>query len=166
MPEMDKLVRKNIRVKGYDYSTPGYYFITICTQNKEKILSDIVGTGLPDGPQALLTDAGYIVKNQLDEMSAFYKNIILEKYVVMPNHIHLLLQITGTYEPTEQHTPANAQISKFIGTFKRFTNRKIGRNIWQARSHDHVIRGEADYEQIWLYIETNPARWEKDCFYS
>ena len=162
---MDKPVRKIIRIQNYDYNNPGYYFITICTQNKEKILSDIVGTGLPDGPQVALTEYGCIVTNQLEEMSAFYENILLEKYVVMPNHIHLLLHITGNFEPTQQHAPANSQISKFIGTFKRFTNRKIGANIWQSRSYDHVIRGNEDYEQIWMYIDTNPARWEKDCFY-
>ena len=162
---MQRPVRKNIRIQSYNYNTPGYYFITICTRNKEKILSNIVGTGLPDGPLVKLTECGSFVKDQLDNMSCFYEDLILEKYVVMPNHIHLLLHITGHFESTETISPTNVKVSKFVGTFKRFTNRKVGRNIWQSRSHDHVIRGEADYQKIWMYIETNPARWEKDCFY-
>ena len=162
---MERPVRKHIRIQNYDYNNPGYYFITICTHNKSKILCDIVGTGLPDGPHITMFEYGEIVKKQLDIMSRFYEDMILEKYIIMPNHLHLLLHITGQFEPSLQHSPANAKVSKFVGTLKRFTNRKIGRNIWQSRSHDHVIHGEMDYQKIWMYIETNPLRWEKDCFY-
>lgn len=61
--------------------------------------------------------------------------------------------------------PANSQIAQFISTFKRFCNREYGKNIWQLRSHDHIIRNETDYQKIWAYIDTNVIRWEKDCFY-
>ena len=162
---MEYRYRKTIRLKQYDYDSPGYYFITICTQNKSKILGRIVGTGLPDGPQVQLTTCGKIVHTQLEEMSRFYEDIVLEKYVVMPNHIHLLLHIPGDMPLKEMSDPSNSRVSRFVGTFKRFSNRKAGRNIWQGRSHDHIIRGKADYEKIWMYIETNPLRWEMDCFY-
>ena len=83
--------RKHVRLKNYDYNTPGYYFVTICTAQKEKILCDIVGTGLPDGPQVQLTEYGEIAQEQLRRMENFYFDIVLEKYVIMPNHIHLLI---------------------------------------------------------------------------
>jgi len=163
---MEWPVRKTTRLKQYDYNCPGYYFITICTRNKEKILSSIVGTGLPDGPHIQYTEYGEVVRKQLDTMSEFYDNIILEKYVIMPNHIHLLIRITDIFHPESNKDITNSSISSFVGTFKRFCNRQIGNNIWQSRSHDHIIRGEQDYQKIWMYIETNPVRWEKDCFYN
>ena len=195
---MERPVRKFPRLRAFDYSTPGYYFITICTLNKRKLLGEIVGRGIPDAPLnpphfddsptdwnsldivppvcpgghtlqdasafIRLSEYGKIVDDQLNSMLHFYNHILLEKYVVMPNHIHLLIHITGHWEP-EENSRANAHISRFVGTFKRFCNKKIGHNIWQTSFHDHVIRGEADYQKIWMYIETNPIRWHLDCFY-
>ena len=163
---MDLPDRKRVRLKGYDYNTPGYYFVTICTAGKKKLLCDIVGTGLLDGPQVRFTAFGEIARKQLDTMGAFYTHIRIDKYVIMPNHVHLLLQVLGREKGTTgELDPANSEISKFVGTFKRFCNKAYGRNIWQARSHDHIIRGEKDYLKIWEYIENNPAKWAEDCFY-
>jgi len=163
---MELPVRKRIRLKSFDYSSPGYYFITLCTEDKEKILGDIVGHGLQDVPQMQDTVYGKLVRQQLEGMARFYDNIILEKYVVMPNHIHLLIHITGAFAPEKRENMCNSKIASFVGTFKRFTNRKAGKQLWQNRFHDHVIRGEKDYQKIWMYIETNPLRWESDCFYN
>ena len=158
--------RKAIRLPGFDYSAAGYYFITICTRGKQKLLCSIVGTGLPDGPNVQLTRKGTIAKKQLDLMADFYKDIRLDKYVVMPNHIHLLLQITDCDNgPSGRPVPTNTKVSQFVGTFKRFCNREIGENIWQYRSYDHVIRGEKDYLKIWNYIDGNPSKWLEDCYY-
>ena len=129
-----------------------------------RTLQDNVGHGILDVPQIRLSQSGEIARKQLENMAQFYENVILEKYVIMPNHIHLLLHITGHFE-TNPASRQDAAVSRFVGTFKRFCNKQIGKNIWQTSFHDHVIRGEADYQQIWMYIETNPARWEKDCFY-
>ena len=85
--------RKTIRLKGYDYNTPGYYFITICTKERQKLLCDVVGTGLLDGPQIRLTPWGETAEKQLRTMRDFYDDIRLEHYVVMPNHVHLLLHV-------------------------------------------------------------------------
>jgi REP element-mobilizing transposase RayT len=85
---------------------------------------------------------------------------------VMPNHIHLLLQITDCDNgPSGRPVPTNTKVSQFVGTFKRFCNREIGENIWQYRSYDHVIRGEKDYLKIWNYIDGNPSKWLEDCYY-
>ena len=158
--------RKNVRLHGFDYNTPGYYFITICTKDKQKLLGEIVGTGLLDGPKNQLTEYGQIVAGRLKLMADFYPDIKLEKYVVMPNHVHLLLHITGTMRTQASIDAVNSKISKFVGTFKRLCNRECGINLWQSRSHDHVIRGEQDYLKIWQYIEENPLRWALDCFYT
>lgn len=159
--------RKRVRLKCFDYNTPGYYFITVCTIEKQKILCTIVGTGLLDGPKIFDTEFGKIARKQLDAMSDFYPDIKIDKYVIMPNHIHMLLKITEKdFSESEKLTPANVRIARFIGTFKRFCNKAYGKNIWQSRSYDHVIRGEQDYREIWQYIDNNPVKWNEDRFYS
>ncbi len=184
--------RKSTRLQGYNYSTPGAYFITLCTKDRQRILSEIsVGTGIPvgtgdclrrllpastrlqnalrfahlDGPQNKLTKYGEIADRQLKIMSDFYDNIKIDKYVIMPNHIHLLIRIIDTDGQSGTPVPTNSLISQFVSTFKRFCNKEYGKNIWQSRSNDHIVRGKYDYEKIWEYIDTNVIRWEKDCFY-
>ncbi len=174
--------RKALRLKNYDYSTPGMYFITLCTKHHKELLSKIeVGTGLPDCPQSKLTKYGEIANSQLSVMSDYYENIKIDKFVVMPNHVHMIIHIlekeiaygqSGTPVPTTSgeercsRGAANSLIPKFVSSFKRFCNKKYGENIWQSRYHDHIIRNTADYEKIWNYIDTNPIRWELDCFYN
>ena len=156
--------RKTIRLPGYDYNTPGYYFITLCTKNKAKLLCDIQTTSIVDGAEIIYSPYGSIACKQLDNMATFYKGITLDKYVVMPNHIHLLIHIEEPLDSTLT-SAHNTAVSKFIGTFKRFCNAQYGHNIWQSRSYDHIIRDEKDYLKIWNYIDTNPGKWTEDCFY-
>ncbi len=158
--------RKSTRLKDYDYSQDGYYFITICTKDKQKLLCDIVGTGILDGSQIELTEYGRIANRQLEIMTDFYDDIKIDKYVIMPNHIHLLIKIIRSDDgPSGTPVPTNSKISNFVGTFKRLCNKQYGKNIWQYRSYDHIIRGEEDYREIWQYIDSNPARWKEDKFY-
>ncbi len=161
--------RKSTRLKGYDYSTPGAYFITICTKGRKQLLSKIsVGTGVLDCPQNVLTSYGKIANKHLVNMSDFYENIKIDKFVIMPNHIHLLVQILETENsngPSGTPVPTNSLIAQIVSTFKRFCNKEYGENIWQGRSNDHVIRSEKDYREIWQYIDSNVIKWEKDCFY-
>ncbi len=129
----------------------------------------IVGTGVLDCPQNILTGYGEIANKHLVNMNNFYDNIKIDKYVIMPNHIHLLIQILETAKPNGPSgtpVPTNSLISKFVSTFKRFFNKEYGKNIWQGRSNDHILRGEKDYQKIWEYIDTNVIMWEKDCFYN
>ncbi len=158
--------RKHIRLKDCDYSTPGYYFITVCTKDKKSILCNIVGTDVLGGPQVEMFKYGKIAEEQIKSMSHFYDNISVDKYVIMPNHIHFILKVTLIENgPPRTSVPTNNVISNFIGTFKRLCNRKYGKNIWQFRSHDHIIRDENDYQKIWEYIDGNPARWSEDKLY-
>ena len=157
--------RKNIRLANYDYSTPGAYFITICTEGRKCILSRIVGAGVLDVPNVELLPHGKIAAKYIAQLSEFYPDMNVESYVIMPNHIHILLRVlegpSGTPVPTKQ----NSKVSRLVSTFKRFCNKEYGQNIWQARSYDHVIRHQADYDAHLQYIYENPFAWQKDELY-
>ncbi|MGM9551920.1 MAG: transposase [Clostridia bacterium] len=166
--EMDLPKRKPTRLKEYDYSTTGMYFITICVKDKKQLLSKIVvGDGVLDVPKNILTEHGIITDRYINQMNSFYDYISVDKYVIMPNHIHLLLSIRNAENVMWMtNSPTNSTVPKFVSTLKRFCNKEYGQNIWQRSYHDHIIRGENDYRKIWEYIDTNVIRWEKDCFYT
>ena len=89
-------------------------------------------------------------------------------YVVMPNHIHLIVMLysdDNVYRSEEVKTSVNDTIPTMIAAFKRLVNKDIGFNVWQRSYHDHIIRDEKGFDMIWEYVEDNPARWKKDCFY-
>ncbi len=164
-------MRKGMRLESHDYNTPGAYFITICTKDRKAILATIdVGTGVLDGPKIRLKPYGETARRYLLQMDDFYDHIAVDHYVIMPNHIHLLLRVLPTAKgPSGTPVPPSRQnttIAQFVSTFKRFCNRELGHNIWQYRSYDHVIRGEQDYNEIWQYIDNNPAKWEQDRLYA
>lgn len=163
---MDLPKRKQIRLQNYDYSSPGSYFVTICTHERRCILSEIaVGDGVLDVPNVRLSPYGEIVAETLREMGKTYSWLSLDRYVIMPNHIHLLVQI-GDNGPSRTPAPTNELLPMLISTFKRFTNRKCGLQLWQRSYHEHVIRNERDYQEIWEYIDTNPAKWAEDRYYT
>ena len=105
---------------------------------------------------------GEIAAKYLNQLHAFYREIRVESYVIMPNHIHILLRVlegpSGRPVPTKQ----NSIVSRFVSTFKRFANKEYGKNIWQARSYDHVIRDQADFDRHLKYIQENPFGWWED----
>ncbi len=105
---------------------------------------------------------GKKVEEAINEIPVHYPNVCVEKYVIMPNHIHLLLMI-DTLPGRSVIAPT---VSTVIRHMKGFTTRKIGCRIFQKSFHDHIIRKESDYQMIWQYIDTNPIRWEQDCFYT
>ena len=153
--------RKPTRLNDYDYSSCGAYFITICTHKKQNILSKIVGEGLCALPTIKLTPIGEAVNESIKYIADNYDNISVDKFVIMPNHIHLIItnQTGGLGDPP-------LQIYDIIGNFKSFTTHKYGKILWQRSFHDHIIRGENDYLKIWNYIDTNPQKWQEDCFYT
>ena len=158
--------RKPNRLPNFDYSTPGAYFITICVEGKRCILGDIVGGGDLDAPQVELTKMGRIVQRNI-ELSKQIPNIHIDKYVIMPNHVHFILFIDGEPNSGTLRSPSttNALVPHCVSTFKRFCYKDAGEKFFQRSYHDHVIRGEKDYLKIWEYIDNNPARWKEDCFY-
>ena len=156
--------RKRNRLPGYDYSQIGTYFITVCTENKRCVLSKVVGVGVLDDPEIRLTEYGEIAQNCIKEMNDIYENIEIEKYVIMPNHIHFLISIINGSSGTP--TPTNSGIPNFVSTIKRFCNKKYMENIWQRSYYDHIIRDDEDYFTIWNYINDNPAKWLEDKYYT
>jgi len=158
--------RKSPRLKGYNYSETGAYFITICVKDMRfPILSNIVvGNSALDIPQNRLTKIGEITDKYIRSTNRI-KGISVDKYVIMPNHIHLILFIEDINGASKALRPTNSLLSHTIGTLKRFVNKDVGRNIWQTSFHDHIIRDQRDYEKIWNYIDTNVIRWNKDRFF-
>ena len=152
--------RKPMRLPQHDYSAPGAYFITVCTKDRACILSEItVGAAAPGGPRVQLTDAGKIVEQYIlstDRMPG----VRVDKYVVMPNHVHMILVIVGGSPGKSAPTVPDA-----VGALKRLVDRTLGRNIWQRSFYEHVIRNEGDYREIWEYIDANPARWAEERYY-
>ena len=167
---MNRPQRKPSRLPNHSYSQPGAYFITVCAKEKQMLFGNIVGGGVLDAPQMRFSEYGKIVEQQLLAMSVRYTNIRLEKYVVMPNHIHLLLLLEqglsgASRTPPPTNDRANAAVPRYVSTLKRYTNKAAETDLWQRGYHDHVIRADKDYQMIWQYIDTNPQRWQKDCFY-
>ena len=172
---MDKLPeRKKNRLENYDYSQNGAYFITICVKDRHELLGDVVGRGILDAPFVELSQNG---KN-FEETIAFINNkkdgIDIDIYVIMPNHVHLIVVIRDLQEGASEGIkggasgkprPTNAAIPKLISSMKRFVNKQAGFNIWQASYHDHIIRNEFDYLRTWQYIDENPAKWPEDIYY-
>lgn len=167
--------RKPTRLKEYDYSANGMYFLTVCIKDRKSLLGTIVGNdttpivgdGNFDVPKMILSEYGIILDKYINLMNKKYSYIKIDKYIIMPNHFHLILNITDYNSGvSETATPYNNETSKFISLLKRYCNREYGENIWQRSFHDHIIRSEKDYQKIWEYIDTNVIKWEKDCFYN
>lgn len=158
--------RKPNRLKGYDYSCPGMYFLTICVKDKKCLLGKIVGCGDFDAPQMELSTYGKILDGCIVRMNTSHNHVVVEKYVIMPNHLHLIVSVKehSRHGASPSAAPYNSEVAKFVSLLKRYCNRLYGHNIWQISYHDHIIRGEADFRKIWEYIDTNVIRWEKDCF--
>ena len=152
------------RLSHFDYSQPGYYFITICTKNHHPILRR--GAQCAPAPLPPLTSAGLAAERFLLEIPVHYPMISVDHYVVMPNHVHLILVITAGHIGTDGRTVCAPTVSRVVRGWKEAVTKQIGVSIWQKSFHDHIIRNETDYLRIWNYIDTNPAKWREDCYYN
>lgn len=142
--------RKRIRLQYYDYSEENMYFITICIKDRLEILGKIIEENIN------LTKEGNIVKQNISKIQKIYKNVIINEYVIMPNHIHILLLI---------NYKSNVTISKVIKHFKTNITREIGYSVWQKSFYEHIIRNEKEYLQIKKYIKNNVINWKKDKYF-
>lgn len=155
--------RKPNRLKGYDYRTPNAYFITLCTAQRKNLFWQTVGASIARPEDVTLSQYGKIADAAIQNIPERYPAITLDHYVVMPNHIHLLLQIQSDEHGRAMPSPT---ISTVIQQLKGIITKQIGHPIWQKLFHDHVIRNDQDYLKIWNYIDSNPAKWTEDCFYT
>ena len=154
---MDNLpTRKQIRIADYDYSTPGAYFITVCTANREKILWSIVGADIIRPQNITLSTAGKIAEQGILQMAEHYENVVVDKYRIMPDHIHLILRIESNIDGRMVSAPT---VSTVVGSMKRWVSKQIGKPIWQKSFYEHAIRNRQDYDEIWAYIENNPLKY-------
>ncbi len=154
--------RKQNRLTGFDYSTPSAYFITICTQNRKNLFWHNVGAGIARPQDVTLSPYGVVVEQTIKKISYYYPAVSVDHYVIMPNHIHLLLQINTDGEGRPMAAPT---ISTVVQQMKGAASKKLKFPVWQKGFYDHVIRGEEDYQKIWTYIEGNPMKWEEDKLY-
>ena len=154
--------RKRIRLKNYDYSETGAYFITICTHNRIPYFGSVGADSI----------SARMISQIFTETMDLYENIHYYKYVIMPNHIHAII-ILKHCDSEQRHT-----ICEIVQTFKRRTTIEssnmvkqrilppFDKKIWQRSFHDHIIRTEKRYHIISNYIDMNPTLWEKDRFYT
>ncbi len=184
--------RKSIRLKGYDYSQAGLYFITICIQNREMLFGKI------NNDKLQLNDAGKMVAEIWNEIPNRFTNIKLYEYVIMPNHFHCIIQIVpvgatlvvALNEKTVAHNknvvipnekgqpqgiaPTKKTVGNVIGAFKSITTNEyirgvknknwypFNKKLWQRNYWDHIIRNEKSFYNISEYIKNNPKNWNKD----
>ncbi len=167
--------RRSIRLRDYDYSQSGAYFVTICAWGRECLFGDIlIG-------EMVLSKHGEIVKEYFEKTSQHFQNIKIDCFVIMPNHIHAIiiieqpvgvihelpLQVESALEIRKQRR--SMMLPRIIGWFKMNSAKAInkirevsGRPLWQRNYYEHIIRNETTFEQIRQYIRNNPLEWELD----
>lgn len=170
MTENECVKRKRNRLEKYDYSSTGAYFFTLCTKDRRNCFWNHVGatrvreTNSVGRPQdVVLSPCGKIVDEAIQNISNVYSAITVDYYVIMPNHIHILLQIHGDEYGRPMVAPT---LSRVVQQMKGYVTKRIGHSIWQKLFYDHVIRDRQDYEEHVRYIMENPARWYYDELYT
>ncbi len=152
------LKRKSTRLKEFDYSQFGFYFVTICIKNRKEFFSKI------DNSSVVLSKYGNIIKNIIMNLHSYY-NVEIDCYVIMPNHIHLIIILD------KDENKRNYSLSDLVGKLKSFASKEIRKSLedkeifeWQKSFYDRIIRNEKELYQIRKYIQENPLRWdiEKD----
>lgn len=168
--------RRSVRLPGYDYSNPGAYFVTICSWQKECLFGDIV-----DG-EMRLNEYGMVAAACLTSLSEHFIFVTVDYYVVMPNHVHLILCInrmhcrgvacnapTGNDNYYSRISPKRNTLSTIIRSYKSAVTKQInqirhtpGRPVWQRNYYERVIRNEIELNKIREYIRNNPTQWDID----
>ena len=171
--------RKNPRLGTFDYTTPTVYFLTLCTKNRERCLSRIVGRGLDPAVryEMELTPYGNIAEQDLLAISRHFFGVTVLQYIIMPDHVHILLQLDAAAgsrpRPTdateterqpgkEARDNARLGVPVIIGQYKSGVSRKCKRALWQASYYDRVVRSEQELLEIQRYMENNPYQWVLD----
>jgi len=185
----DNKHRRSIRLKGYDYSHKGLYFITICTQYRLNLFGEI------EDCEMALNDAGKMINKQWVELTHRFDRIELHEFIVMPNHFHGIIEIVGVplvgtrfsgstnngnsgLQNTGQPQGFAPTIGDVVGAFKSLSTNEYIQNVkqnnwqpldkklWQRNYYEHIIRDEESYYEISEYIQTNPVKWQDDKYYN
>lgn len=155
--------RKRTRHLLYNYNQVGAYFITICAQKMQCIFGTIKPCPVNIKPQVTLSKYGQILQVLLNSFNDYYDDKRIVNYIIMPNHLHLILQIE--VEDNTKKTTQNATVPMTISTIKRLANQRAGTQLFQRSYHDRIIRNEIEYKKIWNYIDNNPLMWHDDRYY-
>lgn len=157
--------RRSVRLTGFDYASPGAYFVTIVTHGRECVFGDVVSGAMR------LNDLGRIANDCWAALPIHFPMVELDQFVIMPNHVHGIVGIrpigrgVACYAPTTRRTfrsPYAGTLSTIVRPYKSATARMIGVRLWQRNYHEHVICSESALNRIRQYIIGNPANWEKD----
>lgn len=143
-------IRKNTRLNYYDYTKEGGYFITICIKDRKELLGKIKEDKIN------LTKEGTIVQKYIKKINEIYKEVIVDEYIIMPNHIHLIIIIKDNNQIT---------VSRIIKQLKMKIGKEIENSIWQKLFYEHIIRDDKEYYKIKEYIRNNVINWEKDKYF-
>ena len=171
--EMDKEKglpkRKHPRLDNYDYSSAGAYFVTICTRNRRCLLSRVVGRGLAPAETngIAYTAFGEIAEKQLFLLEDRYPYLSVDKYVIMPNHIHVIMILNGEAAGASPRPT----VTDIVCAYKSLTMRECKKNgfegkLFQTSFYEHIVRDRKDYEEIAKYIYENPLHWYYDELYA
>ena len=172
--------RRSLRLQGYDYSKEGLYYITICCQDRVCLFGEIING------EMYLNDIGEIANKCWLEIPDHFPNVVLHEYIVMPNHIHGIIELTNSAAGVENFQPLPPQRNEFqkmiprsigsivkgfkIGVTKWVRNEKPekfpkDRKVWQRNYYERIVRNSRSYLNISRYIVNNPSKWEEDKFH-
>ncbi len=183
--------RRSIRLKGYDYSQAGLYFITICINNRKCLIGNI------KNGEMIWNDAGKMIENEWLKITNRFKNTKLHEFIIMPNHFHAILEIVGAtlvvaplvvapndkgqpqgIAPTNTEAEKKPRLGDIVGAFLSITTveyirgvknnnwKPFDRKLWQRNYWEHIIRSEKSYNRISEYIINNPGNWDEDKFHN
>ncbi len=156
--------RRSIRLRGYDYTQAGAYYVTIVTRDRRTLFGDVI-----DG-EMRLNDTGQLIIDAWEWLGTRYRYVELDAYVVMPNHLHGIIVITDDGKGGSSVSPASRKsLGRLIGAFKTVSARQVnraldmpGQRLWQRNYYEHVIRNDEECDRVREYIFCNPMRWETD----
>lgn len=160
--DMEAQNRRQNRLAEFDYGQEGAYFVTLCTQNRARLfqIELPVGNGLCAVPK---TSANQIIHKWVRETENKFPNIVIDKYVVMPDHLHLIVTIkerhAGRSLPDIMRFFKTMTTNEYIRGVKDGILTPFDRKLWQKSYYDHVIRNQQDYNEVWEYIQNNPTKW-------
>lgn len=154
--------RKLIRLPKFDYATHAYYFITICCKDRKRLFGKIVGAAYMPPVHVILSKTGEIAEKNLLAIEEHTPQVHIEKYVIMPNHLHMILSIGGSGEAAAGGIYAAPTVPRIMNSYKASVSRDAGFPIWQRSFYDHIIRNQPDFEETWKYIDNNPLQWVLD----
>ena len=180
--------RRSIRLKGYDYAQEGLYFITICCQNRAQLFGEIING------EMILNKCGEIAQKCWQEIPEHFPNVELHDFVIMPNHVHGIIEIkfksiipivpteptvvptvvvsvgANDYSPLRTPRSPSKTIGSIVRGFKIGVTKWMRQNtntydVWQRNYYDNIIRNDQSYYRISNYIRNNPKNWKEDKFY-